>query len=177
MLVSASYTRLSNAIVDNGSITVSGKNNSFASNISGSGAINIQNGAAATFNGAITGSETFTITNTSKAIVNTTISGSGLFILSGSGNLEFGAADSENVTFTSGASGTLKLDHSFDGSFQRIFVRLEHKKRGRSCRPRVDTGKDEGHFFRQYLRGYAHRHKWSLGTVGVPLVFRETKLI
>jgi hypothetical protein len=28
-------------------------------------------------------------------------------------------------------------------------VGIEHKKRGRSCRPRVDTGKDEGHFFRQ----------------------------
>ena len=40
LLVSASYTGLSNAIVDNGAITVSGKNSSFASNISGSGAIN-----------------------------------------------------------------------------------------------------------------------------------------
>jgi hypothetical protein len=71
LLVSASYTGLANAIVDNGSITVSGKNSSFASNISGSGGINIQNGATATFNGAITGSEILTITNTSKAVVNT----------------------------------------------------------------------------------------------------------
>jgi hypothetical protein len=127
LLVSASYTGLSNAIVDNGSITVSGKNSSFASNISGSGAINIQNGAAATFNGAITGSETFTISNTSKAIVNTTISGSGSFTLSGSGSLEFGAADSENVTFTSGANGTVKFDHSLTAPFTGYLSGLSTK--------------------------------------------------
>jgi hypothetical protein len=127
LLVSASYTGLSNAIVDNGSITVSGKSSSFASNISGSGAINIQNGAGATFNGAITGSETFTITNTSKVIVNTTISGSGSFILSGSGSLEFGAADSENVTFTSGASGTVKFDHGLTAPFTGYLSGLSTK--------------------------------------------------
>jgi hypothetical protein len=90
---------------------------SFAGNISGSGAINIQNGAAATFNGTITGSETFTITDTSKAIINTPISGNGSFALSNSGSLEFGAADSENVTFMPGASGTLKWDHSLTAPF------------------------------------------------------------
>ena len=119
LLVSASYTGLSNAIVDNGSITISGKNSNviFSGNISGSGAINIQNGARATFDGAI-GSETFTIASTSQAIVNSTVNGSGSFALSGSGSLEFGAAgDSENVTFNTGATGTLTLDHSLAGSF------------------------------------------------------------
>jgi hypothetical protein len=127
LLVSASYTGFSNAIVDNGSITVSGKNSSFASNISGSGAINIQNGAAATFNGAITGSEAFTIANNSKAIVNTAITGIGSFALSGSGSLEFGAADSENVAFTSGASGTVKFDHSLTAPFTGYLSGLSTK--------------------------------------------------
>ena len=127
LLVSAGYTGLSNAIVDNGSIIVSGKNSSFASNISGSGAINIQNGAVATFNGAITGAEIFTIANTSKAIVNTTITGTGSFSLSGNGSLEFGAADSENVTFTSGATGTLKLDHSLTAPFTGYLSGLSTK--------------------------------------------------
>jgi hypothetical protein len=117
--VSASYAGLSNAIVDNGSLAISGNNTkaTFTGNISGSGSINVQNSAIATFNGAITGSETFNITNTAKAIVNTTINGTGSFALSNSGSLEFGAGDSEKVTFMPGATGTLKLDHSLTATF------------------------------------------------------------
>jgi hypothetical protein len=129
LLLSASYTGFSNAIVDNGSISVSGKNStvSFAGNISGSGAINIQNGAAAIFNGVITGSEAFTIANNSKAIINTAMTGTGSFALSGSGSLELGAADSEDVTFTSGASGTLKIDHSLTAPFTGYLSGLSAK--------------------------------------------------
>ncbi len=119
LLVSASYTGLMNETLDNGAIVISGKKSivSLAGNISGSSEINIQNGAAATFNGAITGSEAFTITDTSNAIVNTTISGSGSFALLNSGSLEFGAADSENVTFMAGANGSLTFDHSLTAPF------------------------------------------------------------
>ena len=119
LLISASYMGLPNGVVDNGLIAISGKKTtvSFAGAISGSGAIELQNGAAATFNGAITGSEAFTITDTSNAIVNSTISGSGSFALLNSGSLEFGAADSENVTFMAGANGSLTFDHSSTAPF------------------------------------------------------------
>jgi hypothetical protein len=65
----------------------------------------------------ITGSEAFTIINGSKVIINTAVTGTGSFASSGSSNLEFGAADFENVTFMSGASGTVKFDHSLTAPF------------------------------------------------------------
>jgi hypothetical protein len=116
LLVSGGYAGLPNAIVDNGSLTVSGSS-SFAGSISGAGALVVQNGATAAFNGAITGSETFTIANASTAVVTAAVNGSGSFILSGSGSVEFAGADSDNVTFAAGATGTLKLDHSLSASF------------------------------------------------------------
>jgi hypothetical protein len=116
LLVSPGYAGLPNAIVDNGSLTVSGSS-SFAGSISGAGIVQVQNGATATFNGAVTGSETFTIANTSTAIFNTGVSGSGSLLLWGSGSVELSGADSENVTFASGANGTLKLDHSLTAPF------------------------------------------------------------
>src|SRR5262249_21275592 len=120
LLVSASppIQPLSNAIVDNGSLTISGTNTvvTFAGNISGSGTISLQRGAQATFNGTI-GSEAFTIAGTSKAVINSTVSGTGSFTLLDSGSLEFGAGDSENVTFASTSTGRLTLDHSLTAPF------------------------------------------------------------
>jgi hypothetical protein len=118
LLVSASYSGLANAITDGGSITISGNKTAvtFTGNLSGSGAINVQNNGTVTFNGAA-GSETFNISGTSKAIVNSTANGTGSFVLSGSGSVEFGAADSENVSFTAGATGTVKVDHSLTALF------------------------------------------------------------
>jgi hypothetical protein len=92
-----------------GTVTVSGS-------ISGSGAINIHN-RATIFNGAITGSENFTVANTAKAVISQAVTGSGSFNLVNSGNLEFGSSDTEKVTFASGASGKLKLDHSLTAPF------------------------------------------------------------
>jgi hypothetical protein len=118
LLVSASYSGLANAITDNGSMTVSGNKTAvtFTGNLSGSGAINVQNNGTVTFNGAV-GSETFNVSGTSKAIVNSTANGTGSFVLLGSGSVEFGAAVSENVAFASGATGTVKLDHSLTAPF------------------------------------------------------------
>jgi hypothetical protein len=55
------------------------------------------------------------------------LSGTRSFNLSGSGSLEFGAADSENVTFTSGASGTVKFDHSLTAPFTGYLSGLSTK--------------------------------------------------
>ena len=84
----------------------------FTGAITGSEQFLIENSSTATFTGAITGSERFLVENSAKAIITTSISGTGAFTLMNSANLELGAAVSENVTFASGAVGTLKLDKS-----------------------------------------------------------------
>jgi hypothetical protein len=121
LLVSQSYAgarALAETITDNGAITIAKSSNvAFAGTIGGSGAVHVQNSAIATFGGAVTGSETFTITDSANAVMSTAISGTGSFVLMRGGNLEFGAADSENVAFGSGATGTLKLDHSLTAPF------------------------------------------------------------
>src|SRR5262249_11754860 len=43
------------------------------------------------------------------------------------GSLEFGAADSENVTFAAGAGGTLKIDHSLTAPFTGYLSGLSAK--------------------------------------------------
>jgi hypothetical protein len=88
-----------------------------AAGISGSGAVNIQNKSYVTFNGPVTGSETFTITDSPAAVMKTALTGTGQFYLANGANLEFGTADSENVTFLSGATGTLRIDHSLTAPF------------------------------------------------------------
>ena len=79
--------------------------------------MNLHSTAIATFDGAITGSETFTIANSAKSVMTIPVSGTGSFNLANGGSLEFGAADSESVTFAAGANGTLKLDHSLTTPF------------------------------------------------------------
>ena len=85
--------------------------------------MNIQKGAAATFTGTITGSETFNISGTmtisgdGRAVISTPVSGTGSFILSNSASLEFAARDSENITFSPGATGSLKFDDSLNAQF------------------------------------------------------------
>jgi hypothetical protein len=138
---SSSYTgpnALSEAVTDNGSFAIA---NSVAAIIqgalSGTGSVIVENSATATFTGAITGSEQFLIENSStatfagaitgserflvensaKAIITTSASRTGAFTLMSSANLEFGAPVSENVTFASGAVGTLKLDKSVTSPF------------------------------------------------------------
>ena len=108
---------VSQAIVDNGSLTYSDVSPVIVSrSISGSGSIVVNEGSV-TFNGAITGSETVTVENTADAIFNTPIAGTGSFVVRNAGRLEFGAADSENVRFAAGATGTLKIDHSLTAPF------------------------------------------------------------
>ncbi len=84
--------------------------------ISGSGSIVVNEGSV-TFDGAITGSEAVTVENTADAIFNTPIAGTGSFVARNASRLEFEAADSENVRFAAGATGTLKIDHSLTGPF------------------------------------------------------------
>ena len=113
----ASGSGASKAIVDNGSITFSDVSPVIVSrSISGSGSIIVNEGSV-TFNGAITGSETVTVENTADAIFNTPIAGTGSFVVRNGGRLEFGAADSENVRFAAGSTGTLKIDHSLTAPF------------------------------------------------------------
>jgi uncharacterized repeat protein (TIGR03803 family) len=57
-----------------------------------------------TNNGSITDKTTATITGA--------VSGTGSFTIANSAVLEFGAADSENVTFANGSKGTVKFDQS-----------------------------------------------------------------
>ena len=106
-LVSAgaeSGSSVSQAIVDNGSLTYSDVSSVILSgSISGSGSIVVNDGSV-TFDGAITGSEAVTVENTADAIFNTPIAGTGSFVVRNSGELEFGAADSENVRFAAGST-------------------------------------------------------------------------
>ena len=107
----------SKAIVDNGSITFSDVSPVIVSrSISGSGSIVVNEGSV-TFDGAITGSEAVTVENTADAIFNTPIAGTGSFVVRNGSSLEFEAADSENVRFAAGSTGTLKIDHSLTAPF------------------------------------------------------------
>jgi hypothetical protein len=60
----------------------------------------------------LTGSEIFTLANSAHVLIITDVNGTGSFNIANKSVLEFGGADNENVTFASGATGTLKLDHS-----------------------------------------------------------------
>jgi probable HAF family extracellular repeat protein len=125
LTISGNYTgsrAISQAITDNGTMTISGSA-AFAGAITGSGIVNIQKGAAATFISTITGSETFNISGTmtisgaGRAVISTPVSGTGSFILSNSASLEFAARDAENITFSPGATGSLKFDDSLNAQF------------------------------------------------------------
>ena len=125
LTISGNYSgtgAISQAIIDNGTMTISG-GATFAGAITGSGIMNIQKGAAATFTGTITGSETFnvagtmTISGAGRAIISTPVSGIGSFILSNSASLEFATRDSENITSSPGATGSLKFDDSLNAQF------------------------------------------------------------
>jgi hypothetical protein len=54
--------------------------------------------------------------NGGNVTVDGNVSGNGSAMISGSATLEFAAASAENVTFASGSTGTLALDHAFDFS-------------------------------------------------------------
>ncbi|WP_434722670.1 FG-GAP-like repeat-containing protein [Mesorhizobium sp. RIZ17] len=108
-----SSAALAETFSDNGSLIVANTSTvSFTGKLSGSGSVTVKNSSVATFSGTITGSETFTVDNSAKAIITKAIGGTGSFTLMKGGGLEFVSSDSENVTFASGASGTLKLDNS-----------------------------------------------------------------
>jgi hypothetical protein len=108
-----SSAALAETFSDNGSLIVANTSTvSFTGGLSGSGSVTVKNSSVATFSGTITGSETFTVDNSAKAIITKAIGGTGSFTLMKGGGLEFVSSDSENVTFASGASGTLKLDNS-----------------------------------------------------------------
>jgi hypothetical protein len=58
-----------------------------------------------------------TISGAGRAVISTPVSGTGSFILSNSASLEFAARDSENITFSPGATGSLKFDDSLTAQF------------------------------------------------------------
>jgi hypothetical protein len=58
-----------------------------------------------------------TVQDSANAIFKVANSGTGSFTLSQHGSLEFGAGDSQKVTFAPGATGTLKIDHSLTAPF------------------------------------------------------------
>jgi hypothetical protein len=107
---------LSEAITDNGSLTVD-TSATISGNISGTGNILAENTANLAITGTLSGSELFTVANSAHSLISTAVSGTGSFVIANSGVLEFGAEDSENVSFASGATGTLKLDHSLTAPF------------------------------------------------------------
>ena len=109
---------ISEAIVDNGTIVINdGSAVAIGGGINGTGSIVVESKASATFTGAVAGSETVTVENTAHAVFDTPIAGTGSFVVMNGGSLEFGAADSENVTFATGSTGTLKVDHSLTARF------------------------------------------------------------
>jgi hypothetical protein len=125
LTISGNYTgneAISQAITGYGTMTISGSA-TLTGAINGSGVVNVQKGAAATFTGTITGSEslnisgTMTISGAGRAAISTPVSGTGSFILSNSASLEFAATDSENITFSPGATGSLKFDDSLNAQF------------------------------------------------------------
>jgi Bacterial Ig-like domain len=86
---------------------------SLAETITGKGAITIANKSNVAFTGAFSESGPITIENSAALDIVGAVTGTaGSFTLMNSANLEFGAAESENVIFAAGAKGTLKLDKS-----------------------------------------------------------------
>jgi hypothetical protein len=62
--------------------------------------------------------DNFTIENSAVLDINSAITGTaGSFTLMNSANLEFGAAESENIGFAAGATGRLKFDYSLTAPF------------------------------------------------------------
>src|SRR5262249_28197785 len=107
-LAGARLTAGSISIANGGTLLVSQSysgTRALAESITNNGSITISNAGIVTFNGAISGSGSVTVQNRAKAIFNTALTGTGSFTLQNTGRLEFGAADSENVTFAAGASG------------------------------------------------------------------------
>jgi hypothetical protein len=121
LLAKGTYTRsnaLSETIIDDGSL-IDNTTATITGGIKGTGSILAENKANLTIAGTLTGSEIFMIANTAHVLITSAVSGTtGSFVVANKGVLEFGAADSENVTFASGASGTLKLDHSLTAPFR-----------------------------------------------------------
>jgi YVTN family beta-propeller protein len=118
LIANGSYTGvnvLSESIIDGGSLIDS--TTATVGSITGTGTILAENKANLTIAGTLSGSEVFTIANTAHVLITSPVNGKGSFIIANSGVLELGASDSENVTFASGASGTLKLDHSLTAPF------------------------------------------------------------
>ncbi|TPM07083.1 hypothetical protein FJ960_09200 [Mesorhizobium sp. B2-3-11] len=104
--ISQSYTgtaALAEAITNNGAITLASPTG--------------QSSFAVSFNGTLGGSGTVTVQGGATAVIGKAVSGTGSFTLMKNGSLELVAADSENVTFASGSTGTLKLDHSLTAPF------------------------------------------------------------
>ncbi len=88
-----------------GKLLVTRGSNTLAAAISGSGGIEVENNASLVISGTVTGTGALTLAN--------------------GANLELAGADSENVTFLAGATGTLKLDHtsSFSGTVAGLTTR------------------------------------------------------
>ncbi len=106
---------LSESIIDGGSLIDSTA--ATVGSITGTGTILAENKANLTIAGTLSGSEVFTIANTAHVLITSPVNSTGSFIIANSGVLELGASDSENVTFASGASGTVKFDHSLTAPF------------------------------------------------------------
>ena len=100
-------------ITGTGSITIESSSNvTLGGNISETGPILIESSSHTTINGIVSGNA-FTIENSAIVDITSAITGTaGSFTLMNSANLEFGAAESENIGFAAGASGTLKFDKS-----------------------------------------------------------------
>jgi hypothetical protein len=129
LIAKGTYTgsnALSETITDNGSL-IDSTTATITGNISGTGTILAQNKANLTIAGTLTGSEIFTIANTAHVLISNAVSGTGSFIIANNGVLELGGSDNENVTFASGASGALKLDHSLTASFTGTIFGLTPK--------------------------------------------------
>jgi hypothetical protein len=94
--------------------------NRIAESIGGAGAITVKGSASAEFSGAITGSETFTIKGGASTFIRGPISGTGSFVLMNQANLTFDTADSENVAFMPGSTGTLKIAAPFTGELSGL---------------------------------------------------------
>jgi hypothetical protein len=109
----SSIVNITGNISGTGSTTLEGASRViFAGNISEAGPITIENSATATINGIVSG-QTFNVEDGAALNITSAITGTaGSFTLMNSANLEFGAAESENVVFAGGATGTVKFDKS-----------------------------------------------------------------
>ena len=138
LLVSKSYSytgssSLAETITDNGAIIVAtSSTDAFTGNITGTGSVTVEHSSIVTFGGSISETGPITIQDSANVTINGTVSGdnftignsavldiasavtgtSGSFTLMNSANLEFGAAESENIGVAAGATGTLKFDKS-----------------------------------------------------------------